>query len=213
MATRFGAPPEPRIDAEDSDEDKMCKSFHSIFAQHSKAQGLTQAKYPKTAPQQNADKRKKDWKKARGSFCAAAAAKMFEQDSRTHPLFSVEPTKIDYADVVIASDLFTERLLKAINTSESDLIYLGFDTEGDLDVLQIHAKFDEYERSLIFQLNMLHDNGRLPAGLVELLLHPCVVFVGKLVEIEAVSLFEKFHISSKDFEGFKYVEILDLIRV
>ena len=213
MAARIGAPPERRIDAEDSDEDKIVKSFHSIFSQHCKAQGLAQAKYPKTAPQRDADKRKKDWKKARGSFCAAAAAKMFEQDSRTHPLFTIEPNKIDYADVTIASDIFTERLLKAINTSKQDLFYLGFDTEGDLDVLQIHAKFEEYERSIIFQLNMLHDNGHLPAGLVELLLHPCVVFVGKLVEIEAVSLFEKFNVSSKDFAGFKYVKILDLVRV
>ena len=213
MALARGAPPERRIDEEDSDEDKMVKSFHSIFSQHDKARGLAKAKYPKTPTHKDADKRRKEWKKMRGKFCASAVDKMFVQDSKTHPIFSIEPHKTDYADVAIASDLFTERLLKAINTSKQDLIYLGFDTEGDLDVLQIHAQFDNYERSLIFQLNMIQENGHLPMGLVELLLHPCVAFVGKLVEIEAVALFEKYAISGNDFAGFKYVEILDLIRV
>ena len=67
---------------------------------------------------------------------------MFDQDSKTHPLFTVDPHKTDYAVVAIASDLFTERLLKAINMSAQDSIYLGFVTEENLDALQTHAHFE-----------------------------------------------------------------------
>ena len=214
MALQRGAPPEKLIgDDYDSDGDKMCKSFHSIFAQHNKAQGQPKAKYPKTKDGMAADKRKKEWKKARGKLSANAVDHMFQLALKDHTLFKVDPRQIDYADVPMESDLYTERLLKAINTSNHDLLFLGFDTEGDLDVLQIYAKINDYERALIFQLNFIAVQGKLPEGLVQILTHPCVVFIGKLVELEAVALFEKFGIEHDPQSRIKYVDILDLIRV
>ena len=87
----------------------------------------------------------------RGKFCASAVDKMFVQDSKTHPIFSIEPHKTDYADVAIASDLFTERLLKAINMSAQDSIYLGFVTEENLDALQTHAHFQWRMKNVLCQ--------------------------------------------------------------
>ena len=88
MAIPGGAPPEILID--EDDEDKVCKSFHSIFSQHNRSQGLSRAKYPKTPKRLDSDAKRKEWKKMRGQFSGVAVESMYNEGSKMHSLFTVD---------------------------------------------------------------------------------------------------------------------------
>ena len=204
-------------DSDDEAENRFAQQLHAIASHDRKLKGLPKVAYPKTQYRLDAEKRRRRWKNARGRFCEQAVDECFDEDVRTKTLYQVDERRIDYADVVVEVEIFTERMLSAFQKSSLDYFYLGFDTEGDFVTLQITAKFDGHTFHHLFQMNRLFINNRLPEGLISVLTHPQVVFVGKLVEPEAVAVFEKYNVddeadSNNYIYSIKYIDILDLVR-
>jgi len=79
-----------------------------------------------------------------------------------------------------------------LEQTKDDLFFLGFDTEGAFDVLQLYAEHGKEKFAIIFQLNHIAPNDSLPPNLRKLLCHQKAVLIGKNAEAELLGLFEKF---------------------
>ena len=140
----------------DDSEDEMVRQLEQVTSQHNKLAGLPKVKRPRSVKQQDADARKKKWKAARLRFCTQAMDQMFERDCLSKELFTTEESKIEFCDSPMAAEFCIERVLKALNSTLTDPVHFGFDTEGDLDTIQLYFKIDERKFHIIFHLQPLY---------------------------------------------------------
>ena len=172
---------------------------------------------PRKAPknkQKRADKEQEQivWLRARDKIKSQAEKFIFEKERVTNNVFALNKGNVDYASSIPRAEFLANEIIRAIDQSKDDLFFLGFDTEGAYDVLQIYAEHGKEKFAAIFQLNNIAPNDVLPPNLRKLLSHQKAVFIGKNAEAELIDLYEKFHLTNAEARSAKYIDTLSLFR-
>lgn len=96
---------------------------------------------------------------------------------------------IEYAADPYDAKQFAERAIGDLDKAKGRVL-VGFDTEGSIKTLQLHFAFADREYSQIYQLNkILHDDSAR-RRLRELLLHAKIIFTGKSVNEEIITVLQ-----------------------
>ena len=103
--------------------------------------------------------------------------------------------------------------MQRINDHDGEDFFIGIDTEGKFDVLQLHDDFHDVDNTIVIQMKAVCTDGALHGKLVELFSHKKPVFVGKRAEEELLGFFQKFSLPNRVAKSAKYIEVTTILHL
>ena len=111
-------------------------------------------------------------------------------------ILKTEPDQIVYADSLEKVEELASLLINAFMATGQEFGIAGIDFEGDMDTLQVFARWNGKVHAYVFQLSLTTPNNRLPPKLFEFFNLKNLIFASKIVEKELLAFLTRYGFSS-----------------
>ena len=197
----------PELPSDSDSDGGLAHKFSSVVGQAIK---LPKAK----TKRRDMPERRRLWLNARDRLMEEAEHEAFSRDKGFLRFLRFPLNDIKYADTVDAAETLMTTLLDEMRSARYVHFFFGVDTEGaQLDVLQIFTRLHGNKYAYILQLNKIAPDDQLPPKLKEFFEVPNVVFVGKNVEGELVTLLRKYGFTDERITSLFFIDVVTLVQV
>ena len=143
-------PPDLPDSGSESETDRIGHRLRSSMGQ----EGIKLPKKPK-AKRRDMPERKKKWLDARDRFMEEAENEAFTRDKKMMYLLDVPLKDIKYADTPEDAEILAAMFLDAFARRRRNHYLVGFDSEGELDTVQLFTRLDGRRYAVVLQLNFI----------------------------------------------------------
>ena len=156
---------------------------------------------------------RQNWLRAKWRMQEKAEDAMFLMDLKRKPQIQLPLHAIRYAVTIEETNAVIDDVLQILpSPSSGNFLFLGIDTEGADDTLQIYTQHGDREFAILVQISHVAVDNFLPKNLHSLLTHECVVFCGKIVEREMSQFLKRFHVADEIIARMAFIDPMTLFR-